>query len=520
MEANQKRVAVIGSGMAGLVAGAYLAREGHKVTVYEQYPEPGGVTATITQDGFSWDLGPLLLEGFGPEEIGTRILEEIGVPAPRALGLATEPSDRGIVFPDFALWRPSDYQGAMWRKDYLRRVFPEEALGLDRYYRFYRRMYRLVTLNRRAEMRDGHAAALDKLRMALNFLLVKRFGSQSAAELMEHFFGSPKLRAVYTGILADMMVTPSEFPALGVPLLNLESAFDARNPERGERPGPRAVYRYIKGGCGSLVKAALDALAAVGGVVRTGAAVTRITTEAGKAAGVVVDGKSEPADLVVSTAGARETFYELLGADHLPGDYRSVVDKQVQMESVFMVHLGLDREPTQPAALCYYYGRYDVEQGVRDIRAGRYHDGADGFVVYIPSRHSPEMAPPGCAAVTIYTVAPNAILARACAIQGADWEEGKERYADHLVACAEKHMPGIAAATRSRVIVTPADFRQRVRQKHHSFGGIAPVRDRPNPSYRTPIANLWFAGSQSESGGGVLGVMKGARALVKEMRRP
>jgi phytoene desaturase len=511
VEADQKRVAVIGSGMAGLVAGAYLARQGHTVTVYEQYPQPGGVTATITRDGFAWDLGPLLLEGFGPEEAGTRILEEIGVPAARARGMATEPSDRGIVFPDFALWRPQDYQGAMWRKDHLQRLFPEDARGLDQYYRFYRRMYRLVTLNRRSEMRNGHAAALDTLRMAMSYLRVKRFGAQSAAELMEHFFSSPKLRAVYTGILADMMVTPSEFPALGVPLLNLESAFDARNPERGERPGPRSVYRYIKGGCGSLVKAALDALAAAGGVVRTSATVTRITTEGGKATGVVVNGKSEPADLVVSTAGARETFYDLLGADQLPGGYTSVVDGQVQMESVFMVHLGLDHEPTQPSALCYYYGRYDVEKGVGDIRAGRYHDGADGFVFYIPSRHSPEMAPPGCAAVTIYTIAPNTI-------QGVDWEDGKEQYADHLVARAEKRVPGIAAATRIRVIVTPADFRQRVRQRHHSFGGIAPVRDRPNPSYKTPIPNLWFAGSQSQSSGGVLGVMKGARAMVGEMR--
>ena len=81
MGTEAKRVAVIGSGMAGLTAGAYLARDGHKVTVYEQYPEPGGVTATITKDGFSWDLGPLLLEGFGPDETGTRILTEIGVPA-------------------------------------------------------------------------------------------------------------------------------------------------------------------------------------------------------------------------------------------------------------------------------------------------------------------------------------------------------------------------------------------------------------------------------------------------------
>jgi phytoene dehydrogenase-like protein len=510
MQADRKSVAVIGSGMAGLVVGAYLARNGCKVTLYEQSGQAGGVTATISQDGFSWDLGPLLLEGFGPGETGARILEEIGVPKERVRAIATEPSDRGIVFPDFALWRPSEYRGAMWRRGYLRDVFPEDARGISRYYRFYRRMYRLVTLNRRAELRDGKAAMVDRLRMAASFLLVKRFAAQTAAELMEHFFQSPRLRAVYTGILADMMVMPSEFPALGVPLLNLEAAFDARNPERGEKPGPRIVYRYIRGGCGSLVKAARDALEAAGGVVRTSAAVTRITTERGKVNGVVVDGTALPADIVISTIGARETFYDLLGADQLPAEYRAVIDGQVQMESVFMVHLGLDHEPAQPSALCYYYGRYDVEAGVAAIRAGRYHDGADGFVVYIPSRHSPGMAPAGSAAVTIYTVAPNVIA-------GGSWEEDKERYADHLVSCAEKYLPGLSASTKTRVIITPDDFRRRLLQKHHSFGGIAPVKDRPNPSHRTPVQNLWFAGSQSQSNGGVLGVMKGARAMVKEM---
>jgi phytoene desaturase len=508
---QKKRVAVIGAGMAGLTAGAYLARDGHRVAVYEQHPEPGGVTATITKDGFSWDLGPLILEGFGPGEIGARILSEIGVPEARVASIATEPCDRGIVFPDFALWRPAEYRGRLWRKDRLSRMFPDDARGLDRYYRFYRRLERLAAFGRRAEMRDGRVPLLDRLRMLLAYLPVKRLNDVSAAELMERFFGSEKLRAVYTGILADLMVSPSEFPALGVPLLNPETAFDARILERSRQPEPGPPYRYIRGGCGSLVGAARDALVAAGGVVRTSATVTRITTDGGIATGVVVDGTHEPADLVVSSAGARETFLELLGADRLTHEYRAVIDGQVQMESVFMVHLGVDREPVQPSALGYYYGTYDVEKGVRDIRSGRYHDGADGFLIYIPSRHSPSMAPPGCHAVTVYTVAPNTI-------DGADWDDRREMYADHLVACAERYVPGLAAATRTRLIVSPADFRRRVRQRHHSFGGIAPVRGRPNPSYRTPVRNLWFIGSQSESGGGVLGVMKGARAAVRAMR--
>ena len=60
------RVVIIGSGMAGLCAGAYLARAGCSVEVFEQADHVGGVTATIRKDGFSWDLGPMALEGFGP----------------------------------------------------------------------------------------------------------------------------------------------------------------------------------------------------------------------------------------------------------------------------------------------------------------------------------------------------------------------------------------------------------------------------------------------------------------------
>ena len=38
-----KRVAIVGSGPAGLTAGYYLARKGHDVTVFEEFPDPGGM---------------------------------------------------------------------------------------------------------------------------------------------------------------------------------------------------------------------------------------------------------------------------------------------------------------------------------------------------------------------------------------------------------------------------------------------------------------------------------------------
>jgi phytoene dehydrogenase-like protein len=65
------KAVVIGSGMAGLTSAAYLVRAGYQATVYEQYEELGGVTTTLQQGGFGWDLGP-----FTPEDFRARTQQE------------------------------------------------------------------------------------------------------------------------------------------------------------------------------------------------------------------------------------------------------------------------------------------------------------------------------------------------------------------------------------------------------------------------------------------------------------
>jgi all-trans-retinol 13,14-reductase len=217
---------IIGSGMSGLTAGAYLARGGHEVTIYEQFPTPGGVTATVTQDGFGWDIGPLLLEGFAPGDKGRLILEELGV----SEQVPVVHEDRGIVMTDFAMWKPKEYEGPCWRREHLKKIFPQEAKALDRYYRFYDHMIKLFSIARRSEGATGLAALWYKLRLLLLFLPVKSKAKWSGKQLMDHYFQSPELKTFFLGIVADFVTAPSEFPALGVPTIHLETAFDKRIP--------------------------------------------------------------------------------------------------------------------------------------------------------------------------------------------------------------------------------------------------------------------------------------------------
>jgi phytoene dehydrogenase-like protein len=73
---EEKRIAVIGGGLAGLAAAAYLARAGQRVTVCERAPKLGGRAATMQHDAFLFNQGAHALYSGGP---ASHVLAELGV---------------------------------------------------------------------------------------------------------------------------------------------------------------------------------------------------------------------------------------------------------------------------------------------------------------------------------------------------------------------------------------------------------------------------------------------------------
>lgn len=115
-------VAVIGSGLSGLTAGAYLAQAGHQVTVYEAYHQAGGVAAPYKRDGCTWDLGQLIIEGLAPDEPLGAILAGLGLTD----RVKVQVEDRGYVSPDFKVEMPAEYQEAMCASTGSRRNSPSD----------------------------------------------------------------------------------------------------------------------------------------------------------------------------------------------------------------------------------------------------------------------------------------------------------------------------------------------------------------------------------------------------------
>src|SRR5579885_80449 len=75
-QATESDVVVIGGGMAGLTAAAYLARAGRAVTVLERSQRLGGQAETRVEDGFAFNRGIHALYTGGA---ASSVLTELGV---------------------------------------------------------------------------------------------------------------------------------------------------------------------------------------------------------------------------------------------------------------------------------------------------------------------------------------------------------------------------------------------------------------------------------------------------------
>jgi all-trans-retinol 13,14-reductase len=508
------KIIIIGSGMSGLTAGAYLSLYGHDITIFEQISQIGGVTATITKDGYSWDLGPMLVEGLAPHEKLGRICKELGIDLEKSLTLTRE--ERGQSFLSYNLNSPDEYEGPYWRRERLKNIYSSDSKGLDEYYNLHDAIMKLMYLGNQIPFQKGLKLLKTKAQLLFTFLKVRKYKDWTAQQLMDYLFSNEELKTVFLGILADMVVKPSEFSALGVPIFNPESVYDKRIPIHNRKKGFKyPTYNYIKNGCGELVKILAEFIKSHGGKIHISSKITKILVENGECKGVKLEnGERIEADIVLASGGPQQTFYHLVGKDHLTSELIKHIDTLQYEESVLMVHVGtgMDFKKYQDKALVYYYRTTNIEEAIDKMRNGINHGGKDGFLIYNLSMHSPNMSPPGKHAVTIYTVVPHKL-------REGNWTEQREELADQLLMEAENILPGLFESIETKVIITPDDFKTRLNVIQHSFGGIPPIMGQKNLPYTTPVKNLYYIGQFSESGAGVFGTAMGGREVALKIMK-
>ncbi|MFG6502547.1 phytoene desaturase family protein [Microbacterium sp. P05] len=283
---------IIGGGIAGLATAALLAEEGDDVTVLEALPATGGRAGSWEHDGFRFDTGP---SWYLMPEVFEHFFQLLGTSAAAELDLVRLDPAYRVYSADAA---PLDVvSGRAEAIALFESVEPGAGARVDAYLDSAADAYELAVTKFLYDPYSSTEGLRDpelvRRLPQLAPLLLRPLSS-----LIDSKFTDRRLRQIlgYPGVFLGG--SPYGMPSL----YHLMSHLDLDDG-----------VLYPRGGITEVI-AAIQRLAEARGVrVETGARVTRILTQAGKATGVrLQDGRILRADHVVSTADLHHTEMELL----------------------------------------------------------------------------------------------------------------------------------------------------------------------------------------------------------------
>ena len=507
-------VVVIGAGLNGLVAAAYLARAGRRVIVLERRAMAGGAHATTefapgfrcneALDDAGWIPPRIVREldlaahGLRLVSPGNRILAAAGDGAWLSLrgSLADtfEPL-RKFSHADSVAWRPFA-ERLRTMAAFLEQVYAQEAPNVDS-----SSVTDLLGLLRAGLglRRMGKAAMVDVLRTA----------PMSVGELLDDTFESDVLKGA---LAAEGVRHLFQGPRSG------GTSFVLLHHQVGRPAGVFWPDQVPAGGVGALADALVASVRAADGEVRLNAAVARITMRDGVATGVVLDsGEEIVARQVVSSADPRTTMLSLADPSQLaPELVRSV--RNIKFKGAWAkVNLALDSLPLfvgvsaeelrEAAIIRISPSVNHVERAYDNAKYGRV-SSEPWLDVRIPSLRDATFAPVGKHVMSVHVqFAPYQLR------DGGWTDAARTALGNTVLATLESHAPGLSGLVRHQQVLTPLDLeRSFALPEGSAYHGEMTLDQilfmRPIPQFSrhsTPVPGLFICSSGSHPGGGIAG---------------
>ena len=276
-----KKIAIIGSGFAGLSASCYLAKAGYEVTVFEKNEQVGGRASKWVQDGFTFDMGP---SWYWMPDIFEKFFGDFGKTA-------------------------SDYYQLEKLKPAYQIIFEDEVVTIGDSMEEICEEFERIESGSSKPLRKFIARAADNYDIAINKMVYKPGKSplelvsvQTARRVGQFFstisrdvrrdFKNPKLISILEFPVLFLGAKPSKTPSFYSFMNYADFGLGTWHPKGG-------MYKIVEG---------MQSLAeSLGVTFRTNAPVEEILLDKGKATGIRVNGSVHTADVVLSGADYHHT---------------------------------------------------------------------------------------------------------------------------------------------------------------------------------------------------------------------
>lgn len=495
---------VIGSGMGGMTAAAFLAKLGRRVLVLEQHYVPGGFTHTFKRKGWEWDVGVHAVGEVTNHSLSGRLLNHIteGQLKWASLGPVYDafhyPDGFEIDFPD----TPQKF------RNNLLAAFPKEQAGIDGYFKVVREVagsMRNYYLSRAAPRQA--APILDRLlaRTAQSHLLKQT--EQVIAELTD----DEHLRAVLVAQWGYYGSTPSRSSFA-------MQALVAKHFMHGGY--------YPVGGSGSIASGLLGTVSRAGGYTRIHADVQQIMVENERAVGVrLTTGEEIRAGRVISAAGVVSTLQRLLPADCQSAEWTAGIKKLPPASAHVCLYIGFEgdiRAAGAGAANQWFYETWSMEEKAWQVQPGAV-PRAPVLYTSFPSMKDPlhEPGPEQRHTGEVVTFVPWSTFEPWADTRwkkrGPEYQAFKDEMKARLLEQLLERLPGLRPHVRWTELSTPVSTDHFCRPIEGSIYGIEPTPERFRNVHlrpKSPIRDLYFAGSEVTTVGVMGAMMGGALSVV------